>query len=208
MSDGEFEAVLETLYPSGRQTRPDRWDDPAFNHPSQPVVGICWYETRAYCAWLSAQSGQAYRLPTEAEREAAARGRPAESPWIFRLWARSEGRSYAWPGDFDPARCNAFETHVRGTTPPGVFPGGDTPEGLVDMTGNVWDWTTSAYRPYPYRPDDGREDPEITEVRRVARGGSWNSARDFARSAFRLDSLPVFRYDYIGFRVVRGSPIP
>ena len=54
-SDADFEAVLETWYPAGRQTRPERWDDPAFNHLAQPVVGVCWYEARAYCAWLSAQ---------------------------------------------------------------------------------------------------------------------------------------------------------
>jgi formylglycine-generating enzyme required for sulfatase activity len=208
-SDPDFEAMLETRYPAGRQTRPERWDDPAFNHPAQPVVGICWYEARAYCSWLSAYSGQPHRLPTEAEWEAAAQGRPtARSLWIFKLGTRAEGRSYAWPGGFDPARCNVFETHVRSTTPPGVFPAGDTPEGVVDMTGNVGEWTSSAYRPYPYHPDDGREVPEVAAVRRVVRGGSWYGARDFARCAGRDNARPNDRYNLIGFRVVRGSPIP
>jgi formylglycine-generating enzyme required for sulfatase activity len=76
------------------------------------------------------------------------------------------------------------------------------------MNGNVWEWTTSAYRPYPYRSDDGREDPDVVEVRRVVRGGSCVSARDFARSAYRYDSLPDDRDFNIGFRVVCGSPIP
>jgi formylglycine-generating enzyme required for sulfatase activity len=208
MSDATFEEVIETWYPAGRQTQPEQGVDPAFNHPAQPVVGVCWYEARAYCAWLSAQSGQTYRLPTEVEWEAAARGRPARASWFAWLWARGAGRSYAWPGDFDPARCNVFETHVRGTTPPGVFPGGDTPEGLVDMTGNVWEWTTSAHRPYPHRPDDGREDPEVADVRRVVRGGSWNYTRDIARSAYRLKSHPDFRSNDLGFRVVCGPPFP
>ena len=79
-------AWLEENFPGGLLTQPAYWDDP-FNHAAQPVVGICWYEARAYCAWLSAQSGQAFRLPSEAEREAAARG--------------VAGRRYAWGEDFD-----------------------------------------------------------------------------------------------------------
>jgi formylglycine-generating enzyme required for sulfatase activity len=193
-SDSEFEELLDEWYPPGRQIRPERWDDPAYNHPAQPVVGVCWYEARAYCAWLSTQIGQPHRLPTEAEWEAAARGR--------------EGRSYAWAGDFDPARCNVFETHVRGATPPGVFPGGDTPEGLVDVTGNVWEWTSSAYRPYPYRGDDGREDAEAADARRVVRGGSWPFNRGYARCAYRYDLHPDSRGNDLGFRVVRVSPMP
>ena len=136
MSDEEFEAQLNEWFPSGRQTQPSEWNNDAFNNPAQPVVGICWYEARAYCAWLSAQTGRAFRLPTEAEWEAAARG--------------GAGRRYAYGDDFDATRCNTFDTHIRRTTPIGVFPGGETPEGLVDMTGNTWDWTGSFYRPYPY----------------------------------------------------------
>jgi formylglycine-generating enzyme required for sulfatase activity len=163
------------------------------NQPAQPVVGICWHEARAYCAWLSHQSGQTYRLPTEAEWEAAARGR--------------EARTYPWRGDFDSARCNTFESHIRGTTPVGVFPSGDTPEGLSDMAGNVWDWTSTAYHPYPYAADAQREDPEAPEVRRVLRGGSWFYDRVGARCAFRFLSHPDYRYYDFGFRVVCVSPI-
>ena len=108
MSDDEFEALLAEWYPPGRQTQPAYWHDDAFNHPAQPVVGVCWFEARAYCAWLSAQTGQTFRLPTEAEWEAAARG--------------VQCRRYAFGDDFDAARCNTFETHVRHTTPIGVFP--------------------------------------------------------------------------------------
>ena len=187
VTDAEFEGMLERWYRSGRQTKPGFWNDPAFNQPGQPVVGICWHEARAYCAWLSHQSGQSYRLLTEAEWEAAARGR--------------EGRAYPWPGEFDSARCNTFESHVRGTTPVGVFPGGDTPEGLADMAGNVWDWTSTAYYPYPYTADPEREDPEAPGVRRVVRGGSWDYGRGVARASYRDDYRPDFRDDGLGFRL-------
>ena len=175
MSDAEFEAVLGEWYPSGRQTEPAYWNDPAYNEPGQPVVGVCWHEARAYCAWLSAQTGQAYRLPSEAEWEGGARG--------------PGGRRYPWGEAFDAARCNTFETHVRGTTPVGIFPGGDTPEGLADMSGNVWEWTSNTYQSYPYAADPGREDPAQTEARRVVRGGSWLGYRGFARCACR-DNRP------------------
>lgn len=193
MSDADFEASLDDWYPAGRQTQPERWSDPAFNDPSQPVVGVCWHEARAYCAWLSAQSGQVWRLPSEAEWEAAARGR--------------DGRRYAWGDDFDAARCNTFETHVRGTTPIGVFPGGDTPEGLVDISGNIWEWTSSAYLPYPYLPDGQREDPAVDASRRVVRGGCWFALRDVARCAFRLHFGPGVRSNNLGLRLVCVSPI-
>jgi formylglycine-generating enzyme required for sulfatase activity len=186
MDDSEFEALLEKWYPPGRQTQPAYWNDDAFNNLAQPVVGICWYEARAYCAWLSAQTGQSFRLPPEAEWEAAARG--------------LAGRRYVYGDDFDAKLCNTFETHIRHTTPVGVFPGGETPEGLVDMTGNTWDWTSSLYQSYPYDANDGREDP-VTEGRRVLRGGSFFNRPQRVRCAARYHRDPDLR-TCSGFRVV------
>ena len=198
MAEAEFEALLDSWYPPGRQTRPALWDDPAYNNPAQPVVGLTWHEARAYCAWLSAQTviyggGQAFRLPTEAEWEAAARGR--------------DGRRYPWGQGFDPARCNTFETHVRTTTPVGVFPDGDSPEGVAELAGNVWEWTGSVYSPYRYRADDGRENPEDAEARRVVRGGSWDDDRGDARSACRDDGSPGYRGYDLSLRLVCVAPI-
>jgi formylglycine-generating enzyme required for sulfatase activity len=64
LSDAGFEEQLKQWYPPGRQTQPRFWNDDAYNNPAQPVVGICWYEARAYCAWLNAQTGRLFRLPT------------------------------------------------------------------------------------------------------------------------------------------------
>jgi hypothetical protein len=94
-------------------------------------------------------------------------------------------RRYAYGEDFDAACCNTLETHIRRTTPIGVFPTGDTPEGLVDMSGNTWDWTGSLYQPYPYNADYGREDSVPYEARRVVRGGSAYYARGSARVVLR-----------------------
>jgi len=95
--------------------------------------------------------------------------------------------------------------HIRRTTPVGVFPGGETPEGLADMTGNTWDWTGSLYRPYPYNAADGREDPAAAG-RRVARGGSWLDTAIYARAAARGRGLPGYRDYGLGVRVVVGPP--
>lgn len=192
LSEEEFEGLLEESTSDQRYMRPAFLDDSAYNSQAQPVVGICWYEARAYCAWLSAQSGRNFRLPTEAEWEAAARGKSA--------------RRYPYGPDFDVALSNTFESHIRRTTPIGVFPGGETPAGLVDMSGNVYDWTTSIYDqerfPYPYRADDGREDSADAAATRVVRGGSWGNNQAYARGAFRLRDDPLPRSYYIGFRVV------
>jgi formylglycine-generating enzyme required for sulfatase activity len=196
MSEEEFEDVLDGGYPPGRQTQPANWNDDAYNHPSQPVVGICWYEARAYCAWLNAQTGHDIRLPTEAEWEAAARG--------------MEGRLYAYGNDYDSARCNTFDTHIRRTTPIGVFPGGETPDpaGIVDMMGNVYEWTSSLYQPYPYNAADGRETPSAEESSgRVVRGGSGRGDPLDARACCRLDDDPASRLDDLGFRVCCSSPL-
>jgi formylglycine-generating enzyme required for sulfatase activity len=195
MTDDAFEALLKVYCPDQRFDLPEFWSDAKYNAPNQPVVGVCWFEARAYCAWLSAQTGQHYRLPTEAEWEAAAGGKA--------------GRRYPWGEAFDATGCNSIEVRLRRVTPVGVFPEADTPpssasaQGCADLAGNVWEWCSSQYQPYPYRVEDGREAPE-EGVDRVLRGGSWfNDGRD-CRSAYRGHNDPSNRSDLIGFRLARG----
>ncbi len=189
-----FEQQLDEWHPSGQTyCQPEYWNDTRFNNASQPVVGITWFEARAYCKWLSVQTGQIYELPTEAQFEAAARG--------------SAGREYPYGSPFDVTRSNTFESHIRRTTPTGIFDNA-TPEGAFDLTGNAYTWTTSIYDQeqfrYPYRADDGREDLSKTDARRVLRGGSWSSARSGSRAVARNDDSPRNRYYGNGFRVVRA----
>jgi formylglycine-generating enzyme required for sulfatase activity len=184
--------------PGGRYTRPLFFDDSAFNAPLQPVVGVCWHEARAYCAWLSAQVGRTYRLPTEHERVAATRGQA--------------GRSYAYDGDFDPAKGNTAETRLKRTTPIGVFPEGDTPDGISDLTGNSGDWTLSPYTDRLEVPDEVPDASAwagdgTSPVQRVGRGGAWVVGRAHAHAAHRSRADPDFRNFALGFRVVCDSPI-
>lgn len=199
-TESQLEDWMDEQFPVGKIYRqPEFWEDSRFNNPMQPVVGISWFEARAYCVWLREQTGRDFRLPTEAEWEAAARGQT--------------NRQYAYEGEFDPARCNTFETHLRRTAPVGTFPGGETPNtGLVDMSGNTYDWTSSLYDQeqykYPYRADDGREDPQA-EGYRVLRGGSWDFSVQYARVSYRSGSTPSYRDYSRGFRVcVSGPRVP
>jgi formylglycine-generating enzyme required for sulfatase activity len=199
MDDERFEAHLVEYYPAGPLREPRYWRDPRYNNPMQPVIGISCFEARAYAAWLAAQSGRPFRLPTEAEWEAAARG--------------TSRRTFAYGDAFDPLRGNTVETHVRAPTPVGVFPEGDTPEGIADLTGNTYDLTSSLWgddplRPtwrYPYRADDGREavDAPVT-VSRVGRGGAWYLGEVHARAAYRgRDRYDLRPDEWLNFRGCR-----
>jgi formylglycine-generating enzyme required for sulfatase activity len=87
----------------------------------------------------------------------------------------------------------------------GIFPGGDSPEGIADLAGNVWEWTGSLYR--PYATNAVGEDRGDTEGSRVVRGGSWLDNQDYARAAYRSNDHPLDRVISIGFRVLLSSPI-
>jgi formylglycine-generating enzyme required for sulfatase activity len=172
----------------------------AANHP---VVYVTWHDALAYCRWLDErlrawtgaprplrqllENGHQIILPSEAEWEKAARG--------------TGGLRYPWGNEFDPERANFRGTGRGGPSAVGCFPGGPSPYGLLDMSGNVWEWTRSIYESYPYRPDNGRENMEV-DSRRVRRGGSWLNPGSFARSASRAHDTPDGRGLGLGFRVV------
>jgi|GEM_PF-1459540 len=170
-----------------KRRAPVWWDNGLYNLPTQPVVGVNWYEALAYAAWLSLVTGKAYRLPTEAEWEWAAR--------------RSQ-RRYPWDGDWDAGKCNWSGSRLNRPAPVGVFPHGSTPDGLHDLAGNVFEWTLSLYRRYPYASQDGREDV-LADGRRVVRGGSWATGSRQVRCASRAWTGPSSRNYFHGLRLAR-----
>jgi formylglycine-generating enzyme required for sulfatase activity len=175
----------------GRQ-EPDWWSDKQWAGTGDlPVVGVSWYEAYAYCRWLGEATGHAYRLPTEAEWEKAARG--------------ADRRLYPWGDEFDPLRCNARPSGLNRTTPVGLYsPGGDSPFGCTDMAGTVSEWTSSRYMAYPYDATDGREAPAGT-TERVTRGGSWHSPQLRVRTVARGMNDPFFTDKDLGFRCARSE---
>ncbi len=182
--------------PAEKRGEPFLCHDSKWNNPLAPVVGVSWFEAEAYCAWLAQHLKRPVRLPTEMEWERAARG--------------LNGREYAWGDDLDRRCLNCAEFwaeeedlseykkwyewgesasyQAASTTLVGQFPQGRTPEGVCDLSGEVWEWTASWY--------------DREQINRVLRGGSWFSFRRNARCASRNWFVPA-DFDFnVGFRVV------
>ena len=144
----------------------------------QPVVNVSWEDAVRYCQWLSDKTGQKYRLPNEREWEFAASG--------------GGQRQYPWGNEApNTKRANYSDSKIGATTLVGSYPLGMTPEGVLDMAGNVWEWCKDWY--------------DKEEKFRVVRGGSFSDFQDGLRCANRGRGIPECSGNFIGFRVVRGA---
>lgn len=166
--------------------RENRWSADK-GYENHPVVEVPWAGALAYCA------ARGKRLPTEAEWEKAARG--------------TDARRYPWGAQLPERRRAQFAAGWNETAPVDAFPAGASPYGVRDMAGNAWEWVSSAYRPYPYRADDGREDLKSGPVRGT-RGGGHDSPADEITTTHRgrnLSRNPASGHHNIGFRCAMGA---
>lgn len=170
---------------------PPFWENPNLNRPTQPVVGVSWFEAVKFCEWISRVSGRHYRLASEAEWERAARG-------------SLEGKLFPW-GDDPPQSLPAYDSRWK-NGPEAVAGRPSNAFGLYDMCENVHEWCNDWFQADYYR-DSPQRNPRGAETgdRRTSRGGSWRHHVKISRCAARSSIPPAFQYADYGFRLARDA---
>ncbi len=181
----------------------------AINGPEQPVVRVTWQEARVFCRWVSSRTGRRADLPTEAQWEWAARAGTDTATYYGGVTAdfgrfanladaslgyMARGDSPRWHPRIDAVNDGAMVTTNVGHYQPNAW-------GLRDMIGNAAEWTRTAYRPYPYNPGDGRDDPNVAGTKAV-RGGSWYDRPYRATASYRMQYQPWQHVFDVGFRII------
>lgn len=180
------------------------WKNPGFPQTDRhPVVCVSWNDAQAFLDWLSQESGKAFRLPTEAEWEYAARsgGKNYEYSWgngdpSGNIADESAKREFPWASIW----WRGYDDGYVYAAPVGSFSPNEL--GLFDMTGNVWEWCQDRYGKdyYASSPKNNPTGPD-SGVLRIGRGGSWYSVPRNVRTAYRFRGWPSERLDGNGFRV-------
>lgn len=152
-----------------------------------PVVNVSWFDAVNYARWAN------MRLLTEVEWEIAASFGKGKD-------GKHNKRLYPWGDLFNKHFCNSDESGIGSTTAVNKYSNWTSHFGCIDMVGNVWEWTSSIYREFPYTLIDGREDPNNYDPR-VLRGGAYNYPPSICRTTYRGKSDTVSRYVNRGFRV-------
>jgi formylglycine-generating enzyme required for sulfatase activity/predicted phosphodiesterase len=217
------EGKVKGRYDDQSRGKPFDFSEP-FNLPNHPVVNITWYEALAFTHWLTQKwlkegiisESQEVRLPSEAEWEKAARGgeQIPENAVIGPPWESKHKpkikqnpkpqRNYPWGGadGCEPDLANFDQTGIRATSAVGCFPAGTSPYGVLELSGNVWEWTRSVYnKKYTDNPNEGQEVLNSKDSR-VLRGGSWYDRTEHLRSSSSVKGSPDNVHDNVGFRVV------
>lgn len=171
-----------------------------------PRTRVSWYESVAFCRWLTAHLSPTFPRGGEGtggwnagEDQTFTIILPTEQQWQ-RAAQGDDNRIYPWGNDFDQTRCNTRESGTGKPTPVTNYPSGASPFDVFDLSGNVWEWCLTT------RSGDSIE--LMGDLQRVVRGGSFNLIPDRARAACRNNFHPVNRFNYLGFRVVCRPPSP
>ncbi len=187
-----YEVTFEEYDRYTAATGRERADDEGWGRGRQPVINVSWEDAVAYASWLSEQTGQRYRLPSEAEWEYAAR-------------SGTKKKKYSWGNEIGRNRANCRgcgSQWGKQTAPVGSFP--PNRWGLHDMHGNVWEWVQDCWNgSYQGAPADGTAWASGDCSQRVLRGGSWYVSPRLLRSANRIRITTTNRYYDDGFRVAR-----
>lgn len=184
VTNAQYKAFIDAtrakppVYFIGRTIPPGRE-----NHP---VTDVSWYEADHFCRW----NGK--RLPTEAEWEKAARG--------------TDGREFPWGEEYDKSKLNAGDSGRGDIIPVGSLKGGASPYGVMDMSGNVWEWVEDWYQPYP---NSTYQSHLFGEKQKVFRGGGWGGVGHYSlplfyRAAYRSSIPPDEAYADLGFRCAKS----
>lgn len=188
-------AIQDLQKPSAWLISPlHNWRHPGFTQsPVHPVVCVSWQDAQAYTQWLSKETGQPYRLPTEAEWEYAARGGKITAFY----WGNQSDQHFANVGGVGGADQWAQTAAV------GQFAA--NPFGLHDLAGNVWEWTADCWQA-TYQSTASTQDTCSQNAFRARRGGGWDNVPASARSAARSPASVLDRSYVLGFRVVKDLP--
>jgi len=163
--------------------------DQGWGRGERPVINVSRRGAADYCAWLAGETGLPFRLPSEAEWEKGARG--------------EQGSKYPW-GDAPPSpqRANYWETGGKRTLPAGSLPRGASPFGLLDMSGNVWEWCRDRYGKFYYQESPASDPPgPASGPQGVLRGGSCYTLKAHLRSTVRRNYSPILSHHTVGFRL-------
>ena len=193
---GEWEACVR-----GGGCNGYRPDDEGWGRGQRPVIHVNWQDAQAYVAWLSRQTGQAYRLLSEAEWEYVARA-GTTTPFHFGRTISTSQANYDGNYTYGGGRRGQYRgrTVPVGSSRPNAF-------GLYDVHGNVWEWVQDCWNAnYVGAPSDGRAWETGDCSRRVLRGGSWGNFPWNLRSAIRLGITADDRFNSLGFRIARSLP--
>lgn len=167
-----------TPYVHTLDEKPTYWDNPKFNAPNQPIVGVSWFDVIEYCAWLSTKLAFEVAPPFDYQWQWAAQGNTAHK--------------YPWGDRWDNQNANANEK-IGQTTPVDRYTQGMSPFGVFDLAGNTWEWC--------YIHPDIAEN--YTSAPAVLCGGSWLNYEMFATVHSRNMRLPNMHYNDVGFRLIR-----